>query len=1745
MPTPLIPSKQVFAVEKMLQRIAQAEPKEISSPAAVPDLDDQVLVSRLIKLGKYRKLINDLKASAKESNGIINFVTGDETGESALVNAILSEAFDSTKIYRNTQFDASLWGKGAIDRFETLIDGSEETMSKEEIERRLLFCEKNNKRPEDANRCLQRSLGLNHPIDIADARLRRKQPAGAAPAAPHPQQGGLPADALGAGQPAAPRANPLLEIFRVLDQIEVLKAERSQLIERMAAEESENIDLMQEQIDHIDRTIEVLRLGTPPQPPRPGTPGLPRTPDSEAETVTDRSGFAHLTPPSLKGLRGEPGELGSLRRAFSPTEFQSECLKRGLPAKGFSALRYSNNTAAIKELKSVVQNSAGQELGRVASRLLGLLTGGGYSQATEAWGRDIDINDPKLVELARKVHGLKTDEDWNDLPPTEKQKGIRIALLQNYLDYFNLPASGSKGPSVLEVGKNLCKQFLQLTEGDKDFRNVMILRNPHMSSLVREEGQAEKRVPIFGSTPGLRKLTSQNETFSCPFHSTVHSYRPGQCPKCKANLVKGTTKCLVVVSPKPLVFEDANADVITMANTPVDGPEASVLIQQYFHLMNLFMEDIGEIRLYGSEERSLSNLIVGKSFAVAKQILHTNLAQAVFRINQANSVRLSNQDKIQGFPFVPERVVNIVSSNKALNYKVEIPRDGDGTINYPPLGKIQVVGLKAPQVAQNIQAALQAKNQKVTIEVSVELPLENAERFDGKEFVKVIRKANNRKNMASAKAADPWFTFFDRTDIEWPRYVYDKTSDFGKGVERWKNLVFEAQKRANAVIRLKENLQTVSDRLSALGQAPAKATPAEQQALETTRMQLQATFKKRSDMVAIAQRNEQSAMADIPHFIILYGEPGVGKCLGRGTPVMMFDGSIKAVEQVVAGELLMGPDSKPRTVLSTTTGVGPLYKVTQNNGDDFVCNDAHILSLQKTGAPSRNEVGGEPIFITAEEYCKKPAGWKHRHKGWKTGVEFPPQAVPIDPYWVGLWLGDGTSRIATITVAEKDTEIAAWLDQWAKDTQMFVRKEPGQGCSNWHFTCRQGSGDGENKIKNMLRDLNLLQNKHIPQAYWKNSESIRLQLLAGLIDSDGYKCVSGSVQFTNVNKRLAEDVLRLSRSLGFRTTFAEGTKGIKRIGYKVKAYTVTIGGTLSRIPSRLVRKQGHDNPQKRSLRYGIKVQPIGDGEYFGFTIDGDRQFLLGDYTVTHNTIFAHFLASLGNFEFAQLKLEIATGPLVGQHEINTESALKSILQLSDTVLLMDEFDGAGAGKSSTQANDPNAHHKARASLMLNFFGDAQNKTILRKRNVYIVATTNNGAALRGALRERAEMFEVPRPSTPEGVELFLEGALKELSANAPDTIPCMEGKVEDRANIEILERYWNPKAVDMKTLADVLFKTKINFRRLGEWCGLAFVEHAKYMGWQEKIALYQKAQTDPVAAEDYYLNYADEVDYDPDTHKLTAKPGTPATADTPTTGWGASTDPSKATPSLDPKNHGCGFPLNNATLLYAAKKTKVKFNIGDGKVTDNDCQWDTSSGGGNGVLDLSSKYWSNPDVIKEQIEAIKPDDDQLLFNEHLEKDVLTEDSADYPDVPWSGQVCTSCGAKIFAGEGGNATCPNCGELRKMKKKPTPTQGTGATAPTAVNPVNPIRPVAPAVNPAVNPATVQKQAPAPTEKKSSSDYYYNILVKAGLAQPMAQAAPLAAVPTPAPQTKWDPVNENIYDYQGILLVPVRSPRAKIQ
>lgn len=466
----------------------------------------------------------------------------------------------------------------------------------------------------------------------------------------------------------------------------------------------------------------------------------------------------------------------------------------------------------------------------------------------------------------------------------------------------------------------------------------------------------------------------------------------------------------------------------------------------------------------------------------------------------------------------------------------------------------------------------------------------------------------------------------------------------------------------------------------------------------------------------------------MPHIFVLYGKGGVGKCLGRETPVIMFSGDIKKVEKIVKGDLLMGPDSKPRKVLSTTYGVGPLYRVDQKNGDSYVCNDAHILSLQNAQKSSNRE----PVFISAEEFCKKDRNWKKYHNGWKSGVEFQEQYIAIDPYWFGLWLGDGTSMKPAITVANKDVEIRDWLENWAIENNLFIRKEKGNGAEAWNFSPRKGSGYCINDIKARLNRYYVLGNKHIPRPYLINSSENRLSLLAGLLDSDGYMTKTGSLQFTNVNKRLAKEVLYLVRSLGFKGFWSEGIKGIKSINYKVLAYTVTIGGDLSRIPTKLTRKQGHDNPQKKSLKCGISVNPIGIGEYFGFTLNGDHQFLLGDFTVTHNSAFPIHLAGLLEFDVWDFNINAVHSKWIGEGSKHMRETLKKITSSSHLIVRVDEYDRA-MGASGESGQGMHEAHKQVESEFMNWLQNCQEENIFVKNNIIVVLTTNHKENITGPL----------------------------------------------------------------------------------------------------------------------------------------------------------------------------------------------------------------------------------------------------------------------------------------------------------------------------------------------------------------------------------------------------------------------------
>ena len=369
---------------------------------------------------------------------------------------------------------------------------------------------------------------------------------------------------------------------------------------------------------------------------------------------------------------------------------------------------------------------------------------------------------------------------------------------------------------------------------------------------------------------------------------------------------------------------------------------------------------------------------------------------------------------------------------------------------------------------------------------------------------------------------------------------------------------------------------------------------------------------------------------------------GAGKCHGKDTPIMMFDGAVKMVQDVKVGDFLMGPDSKPREVLTLARGREELFKVTPVKGDSYVVNKSHILSLKKTGISSNpqykcQEGKGDVLNIPLTEYLESSKSFKHKYKGWRTGVEF--EGVVDDkflpPYLLGLWLGDGNSRIATITSA--DIEIERYLVGFCQLTNQDLRIETqtNNASSNYHITGQRRRSD---TTQQSLRVNQLVQNKHIPHDFKTANREQRLELLAGILDSDGH-LTKGYYDVVFKNKVLAEDTVFLARSLGFASYIKKCEKTCTNTGSRGVYYRFSISGNVCEIPTKLERHQPGPRKQKKNvLVTGISVESIGEGDYYGFTITGDHLYLLGDFTVTHNTIIKAFFArrAYDNGEFCVL-----------------------------------------------------------------------------------------------------------------------------------------------------------------------------------------------------------------------------------------------------------------------------------------------------------------------------------------------------------------------------------------------------------------------------------------------------------------------------------------------------------------------------
>ena len=401
--------------------------------------------------------------------------------------------------------------------------------------------------------------------------------------------------------------------------------------------------------------------------------------------------------------------------------------------------------------------------------------------------------------------------------------------------------------------------------------------------------------------------------------------------------------------------------------------------------------------------------------------------------------------------------------------------------------------------------------------------------------------------------------------------------------------------------------------------------------------------------------------------IMLFHSVGTGKCHAIDTPILMYDGTIKMVQDIEVGDKLMGDDSTPRTVLSLANGEDDMYDVIPIKGDKYTVNSEHILCLKPTRLGVKTLGEKQPNYpfvanyicnktgkiktksfttkeeanifldeihtndyiyeVSINEFLKLSNGVKKNLKGYRTGVEFQNKQIDFDPYIIGFWLGDGSQRDPVIST--QDSRILYYLFKEMPKYNLSVNYQSG-----YDYRISSSIPKGENKLLKTLQKYNLINNKHIPFDYKVNDRKNRLELLAGLIDSDGYADNKG-YEITQKNKILAEDIVFLCRSLGYATYMKECEKSCTYKGEKKTGlyYRITINGdNLTEIPVKIERKKLQKRLQKKDvLVTGIKINHIGKGNYYGFTLDGNNRYLIGDFTVTHNTCSA-IAAATNTFE---------------------------------------------------------------------------------------------------------------------------------------------------------------------------------------------------------------------------------------------------------------------------------------------------------------------------------------------------------------------------------------------------------------------------------------------------------------------------------------------------------------------------------
>lgn len=357
--------------------------------------------------------------------------------------------------------------------------------------------------------------------------------------------------------------------------------------------------------------------------------------------------------------------------------------------------------------------------------------------------------------------------------------------------------------------------------------------------------------------------------------------------------------------------------------------------------------------------------------------------------------------------------------------------------------------------------------------------------------------------------------------------------------------------------------------------------------------------------------------------------------------------------------------------------------------------------------------------------------------------------LPIPPYTLGAWLGDGTRIAANITTADCEVieqvcadglEVAAVPSQKKGAAQKYSVSTPGVKRVRDVRTGRMVSDQRNFLVK--LRLLGLTQGKHIPAAYLRASIQQRRDLLAGLMDTDGYIDAKGRCEFTNTSARLADDVRELCLSLGMKATLTEGVATLngRIIGPKYRVHFTPYSPVfrLTRKLDRHKAKGAQGDRQQR--RYIVAVRPANSVPVRCIQVDSPSNLYLAGRAMipTHNS----FVGSYDLIRRAKPgRLYMAVAPT---YKVLSDASLRSFV------------DNARKLRYLKKANTTSMHFRLGNGAEV-LFRSADNPETLRGPNLSGVwideASVVDKPAfdiLIGCLREGGEMGWLSATFTPKG-----------------------------------------------------------------------------------------------------------------------------------------------------------------------------------------------------------------------------------------------------------------------------------------------------------------------------------------------------------------------------------------------------------